>query len=157
MKCSIYKAVAHLLSLLALVAEPHLQQVMAAEPALSQLEVRVKDFRNNQGGFLVAVFTQEAVFRKWDEAIAQIYVDQIGTDQSGRVVFKDLTAGIKYGVAVFHDENANRKFDKTFFGVPKEGQGASNGAVGFHGPPTFSDAAFLLNESVKSITIDIHY
>ena len=66
-------------------------------------------------------------------------------------------AGINYGVAVFHDENGNRKFDENFLGIPKEGQGASNGAVGRHGPPIFDDARFLLDEGTKSLTINLHY
>jgi len=58
--------------------------------------------------------------------------------------FEGLPHGM-YAIACYHDENNNGKIDTNFFGVPKEGTGASNNAKGFMGPPSFSNAKFLLS------------
>jgi uncharacterized protein (DUF2141 family) len=51
-------------------------------------------------------------------------------------------ASERYAVSVFHDENSNGKLDRNLLGIPREGVGASNNAVGHFGPLKFDDAAF---------------
>lgn len=71
-----------------------------------------------------------------------------------------LFSGIPYGtyaVSVFHDENGNGKLDANIIGKPKEGIGASNNAVDGFGPPTFENAAFVLDSGDKQVAITIHY
>jgi len=70
--------------------------------------------------------------------------------------FRNVTAG-DYAVAVFHDENSSGKLDRNFLGIPKEGVGASNGAVGRFGPPKFDDARFNYSGGPTVLTINIHY
>ena len=47
--------------------------------------------------------------------------------------------------------------DKNAWGVPTEPYGFSNNAEGFLGPPSFADAAILLDGSDTSITIAFIY
>ena len=54
---------------------------------------------------------------------------------------------------MYHDENGNGEFDQGFLGIPLEDYGFSNGASGFLGPPSFSDAAFPLSGEGGRITI----
>ena len=51
-----------------------------------------------------------------------------------------------YAIAVFHDENRNDEFDQGFLGIPLEDYGFGNNASGFLGPPSFKDAAVILNK-----------
>jgi uncharacterized protein (DUF2141 family) len=62
-----------------------------------------------------------------------------------------------YGVSVFHDENGNGKLDRNFMGMPKEGVGASNDAVGHFGPPKFDDARFTYKGGPQTLTIHVTY
>jgi len=63
----------------------------------------------------------------------------------------------RYAIAVLHDENANERMDKTWYGRPKEGFGASNNPkVGF-GPPGFEESAAVLDEKNNSLTITMTY
>lgn len=71
-------------------------------------------------------------------------------------VFQNLPAG-EYAVSVYHDENNNKKMDTNFFGIPKEGVGASNNARGHLGPPKYKDAKFLFNGKSQTIQIQIVY
>ncbi len=61
----------------------------------------------------------------------------------------------RYGVAVFHDENANGVIDKGLFGVPVEDYGFSNDAPAFLGPPSFEDAAVTIPDEATDTVVDI--
>jgi uncharacterized protein (DUF2141 family) len=61
-----------------------------------------------------------------------------------------------YALSVFHDENANTKFD-TFLKVPKEGFGFSrNPAVRF-GAPKFSQVRFEVGSGITRQTVRMQY
>ena len=51
----------------------------------------------------------------------------------------------EYALLVYFDENDNNKIDKNFIGIPKEPLGFSN-SYQPKGPPSYSRAAFLLQE-----------
>ena len=59
-----------------------------------------------------------------------------------------------YAVAVVDDQNGDRKLNKDFFGIPKEGFGISkNPTVSIQtGTPKFRDASFVVN---KNTTVNI--
>jgi len=68
----------------------------------------------------------------------------------------DLPPG-DYGVAVIHDENRNRKLDRNFFGIPKEGFGfANNPHVGLSAPP-FSAAIVHVACPITEINVHMIY
>ena len=62
-----------------------------------------------------------------------------------RVIFADVAPGA-YAVAVFHDADGDGELAQNFLGMPTEGYGFSNGAVGFMGPPSFADAVVTVGE-----------
>jgi uncharacterized protein (DUF2141 family) len=59
-----------------------------------------------------------------------------------------------YAVSVFHDENGNGKFDRSFAGIPKEAYGASNNPPKKMRAPTFDEAKFSLS-SQQSLEIQL--
>ena len=61
-----------------------------------------------------------------------------------------------YAIAFFHDANANGKMDKNFVGLPKEGYGFSNDAMGKFGPPSFKEASFTYTGKEK-VTMKVKY
>lgn len=127
----------------------------ASAPALLTLRVEVTQLRNNAGGVLIALYDDAAGFPKNPEkAVRKAYL--MIKEQHAEVTFKDLAPG-EYAVAIIHDENANKKMDTNFIGMPKEGVGASNDAKGFMGPPKFKDAKFSLTKNDQTIVIPLHY
>jgi len=52
-----------------------------------------------------------------------------------------------YAIAVFHDRNSNKKLDKNFLGIPKEGYAFSNNAKANFGAPGFDEAKFDLKDT----------
>ena len=56
-------------------------------------------------------------------------------------VFKDVKNG-QYAIRYFHDENSDEELETNFLGIPKEGFGFSNDAMGKFGPKDFSEWLF---------------
>lgn len=60
-----------------------------------------------------------------------------------------------YAVAVFQDDNGDKKLNKNFFGAPTERYGFSNNARGSFSPPGFDAAKFALKDPETEIDIKI--
>ena len=63
----------------------------------------------------------------------------------------------RYAVVAYHDENGNRKFDKSWIGLPIEGYGVSRDPTIFLGPPSFEASAFAVGAGATTIVIKINY
>ena len=72
------------------------------------------------------------------------------------VVLHGLPPG-QYAVQTFHDENGNKKVDRNFIGLPKEGVGFSNDAPIRMGPPKWADAMFTFNGAEQTIQLKTRY
>lgn len=62
-----------------------------------------------------------------------------------------------YTLAVYHDENGNRKFDKNWLGIPVEPFGVSRNPSFLFGPPDFEDSAFKVEESGATLVIALRH
>ncbi len=60
-----------------------------------------------------------------------------------------------YALAVYHDEDGNRKFNKNFLGIPIEPFGVSNNPTIGLSPPSFEEAAFNVPAEGTSLNIDL--
>ncbi len=63
----------------------------------------------------------------------------------------------RYAIAVIHDQNNDGKLNKNFVGIPVEGYGFSNNAMGKCGPPTFTDASFIFSRNYDTRVIALNY
>ena len=71
------------------------------------------------------------------------------------IVFGDLPYGT-YAAFAFHDADGNNELLRSRLGIPREPIGASNNAKGRFGPPTFTDAAFQLDEPLKVVPVTVN-
>lgn len=71
------------------------------------------------------------------------------------VEIRDLPPGT-YAVAIFHDENSNRKLDK-FMGIPREGFGFSRSPVVRFGPPKFEQVSIQLRPGLSRQGVRMQY
>ena len=132
----------------------------------SELRVVVHGVSSSSGTLMIGLYDSEDHFRS---AIANAANVGLLNDRSRLVgiamravagaqsaVFTNLKPG-RYAVIVFHDENDNGKLDENPWGVPTEGYGFSNNAEGFLAPPSFKDAAVLLDSPDRAISITLKY
>jgi len=119
------------------------------------IRVDINGLRSDRGQVLCALFSSAADFPKEaDQALA--HAKSTILDGHATCEFINIPSGT-YAVSVFHDENSNGKLDTKFFGIPREGVGASNNAKGHFGPPKFDAAAFQHSEGTTALKISINY
>jgi uncharacterized protein (DUF2141 family) len=68
-----------------------------------------------------------------------------------------LSAPGDYAVAVYHDENDDRDFNRTALGLPAEGYGFSNDAPTTLGPPDFDRVRFTVPPGGNRIAVRLRY
>jgi uncharacterized protein (DUF2141 family) len=117
-----------------------------------RLEVTVTGIKENKGSIRVGLFNSEDDFLK--KAVYGEIVKVTGSEVV--VVFNHLPEG-EYGVSVVHDENENGELDSNFMGIPKEGFGFGNDAMGAFGPPSYRDAKIKVDATHLKQKIRIRY
>ena len=148
---SILKAMIALASLTAAGSEA----VAACQPSDGRIEVRVDALRSASGSVVAVLYGDNP-----DDFLKKgRRLDKVFEPARKGLVSVCLTAprpGI-YAVAVYHDENGNEKFDKTWFGLPDEGYGISNNPKIFLSAPAFDEAKFEAFDGLTVIDIKVSY
>ena len=101
--------------------------------AQSSLTVEIVGLESNKGTVIVALLDKQEI----DVMDQSCEI----TDGKCSVVFKDVKDE-QYAIRFIHDENRNEELDTNFLGIPKEGFGFSNDAMGKFGPKDFSEWLF---------------
>jgi uncharacterized protein (DUF2141 family) len=118
------------------------------------VSVTVSGLRNNDGRCRLLVFHQDEGFP--DEPEHAVLMMNVNIHDSTADFKFTLPAGI-YAIGVLHDENANGKVDKKWWGPPKEGVGASNNPKIRWGPPKFDESAVHLDAKNNALKITVNY
>jgi len=121
-----------------------------------EIVVRVSNLRSDAGNVVAELYPDDPanflkgrarIERAFQPAVAQGTVDVCLTAPEPGT----------YAVAVYHDENANVKFDKNWIGLPVEGYGISNNPTFFLGPPTFDEAKFEALVGPTIVPVEVRY
>lgn len=121
-------------------------------PDGTRLVVSVTGFENDRGTAGVALWNGPEGFPEdVSHAVATVWVKI--EHQVATATFDDVRPGT-YAATAFHDVNDNRKFDKRWFGLPKEAWGVSNDVRPNLRAPRFDEAAFQVSGADE--TIEIH-
>jgi len=114
--------------------------------------VNVSGIKNNKGVVQIGLYNSEASFPTYNKNFKGV---PLKANKAGvSYTFKNIPAGT-YAVAVWHDENKDKKMNKNMFGAPKESYGFSKNIYGSFGPPNFKDVSFKLNAG-KKMTLKIN-
>jgi len=117
------------------------------------LILNVTNVKNDQGLVRVLLFKGETGFPD----------DEVKAFKSASVKIKDGKAVIDFGaipvgtyaISVFHDSQNTGKLRTNAFGIPRDGYGFSNDAMGTFGPPSFEKAAFKVTASKNNVSIKL--
>jgi uncharacterized protein (DUF2141 family) len=126
---------------------------VAVSSTLAQtVEVTIKNVKEPKGEVRVGLFSDPKKFLK------EPLMGKTVKAQNGelKVVFDQVPAGT-YAISIIHDENENGELDSNFFGMPKEGFGFSNDAMGSFGPPDFEKASFKVAQTKEAVAISMRY
>ena len=129
-----------------------LASLLSARAVAAEVEITVTGVRNAQGRVLVELCPREQFLHldcPWRAGVPA---------RQGVVTIRlaDVPPGV-YAAQAFHDENDNRRIDRNFLGIPREGLGFSRDPVFRFGPPSFGDAAFQLGPNGATIALALRY
>ena len=127
---------------------------LATGAAAADLEVHVAGLRSADGDVRVALHRQTTGAKAVGDAGVVAASFRSAAPGTVRFVFTDVAPGA-YAVAAFHDGDGDGDLATNFLGVPTEGFGFSNGAVGFMGPPSFADAVVTVGEGDAPLAVSV--
>lgn len=117
-----------------------------------QLTIVVKNVKEAKGTVRVGLFDTKDSFLK-KPLLKEVVKAQAG---EMKIVFENVKAG-SYAISAIHDENENGELDSNFFGMPKEGFGFGNDAIGSFGPPSFEKATVTVPKQNISFAVSLRY
>ena len=124
-----------------------------AAPPTADLAIKVDNLRSTRGLIHACITASRAHFPACEK---DPKARKATAPASARLVkLTGLPTG-PYAVAIFHDQNSNRKMDK-MMGIPREGFGFSRSPVVRFGPPKFEQVVITLGPGLTQQTIRIQY
>jgi len=126
-----------------------------AAPMPSTVQVTVDNVRNSKGLITAVLYSDDPqTFLKDGKKLDRIRVEA----QAGETVLcLEAPANGRYSVALYHDENGNKKFDRDFLGIPVEGYGFSQNPGFRFGKPELEETLFTIDSALTSLHISILY
>jgi uncharacterized protein (DUF2141 family) len=119
------------------------------------LHVRVAGLRDSAGQVICTLYDSPGAFPSdSNKAVGQAAVAI--RKRSAECDFVGIAPG-KYALVAFHDENGNGEFDRSWFGMPKEGYAFSNNVRPVFAPPSFKAAAFDYAGGDQWLTLAMRY
>lgn len=141
--------------LIAILVSTSFAKTANAQPTTT-LTVAVNGIKHQKGELCIGIYSNEKGFPLSTKNVVKSACKQI-TGSSIKQQFTGLKPG-NYAVAVVDDQNGDRKLNRDFFGIPKEGFGISNNPTVSitTGTPKFSKARFSLLKNT-TVNIDMKY
>jgi uncharacterized protein (DUF2141 family) len=127
--------------------------LVSAAAAPGGVEVRLEKMRNARGVVHICLTADSAAFP--DCAKDPKAITRTIPASTAVVRFENVAAG-PHALAIFHDENGNKRLD-TFLGIPREGYGFSQNPVVRFGPPRFAQARFPVGGGIARLTVRMQY
>jgi uncharacterized protein (DUF2141 family) len=116
----------------------------------ADLTIEIVGLKSSVGQVRIAVFDSEEGWLK--TAVRSKILDLESTEC--RWIVGGIPPG-EYGLAIFHDRNANGKNDRNLLGIPKEPYGFSNNVRASFGPPKWSKSRFEVVAPSSEVRIEV--
>lgn len=156
---------ASILPILACVAAP----LLAGAPATPQtapasctgpasdtkLYVNVQNVQSNTGLIAVTLYADDS--SRFLARRGSLYVGRVPARTGSTRVCIHLPRPGTYAIAVYHDANADRSFDRNGVGMPAEGYGFSNNPSTLFGLPRFGAVRLAVPRTNMQTTVTLRY
>ena len=117
-------------------------------------EISINGLRNSLGNVKLIVFASKEGFpNKHEKAYAKKEISITGSEVHTTIEMKPG----KYAIVFIHDENMNKKMDRSWVGMPKEGYGVSNNPKLYFKPPSFKQCVIEVTDKGCKIDMNIKY
>jgi uncharacterized protein (DUF2141 family) len=119
-----------------------------------RLYVEVQDVRSSEGLMAVTLYADDR--RKFLAHHGSLYVGRVPATKGTTTVCIHVPSPGVYALAVYHDVNANRRYDRTAVGLPAEPFGFSNNPRVFLGMPAWSAVRLAVPKTDMRTTVKLH-
>ena len=120
-----------------------------------RLQVRVAGLKAAKGNITVTVYPDDA--SRFLAKGAKLARQRVPAVQPATAACFVMPAAGSYAVAVYHDANNDRDFNRTFVGMPAEGFGFSRNPKTLLGLPRFSEVRFAAQPGDNLLEIQLSY
>ena len=124
-------------------------------PTGTRLVVNITQLRSEQGEVAVTVYPSDP--RRFLAPRGKLLRARVKANTPTTQACFYLPKPDAYAVAVYHDANANRDFDRTAVGIPSEGFAFSNDAPSKFGVPSFDAARFVVRAGDTVLWMKMRY
>lgn len=125
-------------------------------PASSvRLQVDVQNVRSSSGLIAVTLYADDP--RRFLARRGSLYVGRVPARSGTTRMCIHLPSTGVWGLAVYHDENGDRRFDRTGVGMPAEGFGFSNNPRTLFGVPAFRSVRLSVPRNDMRATVRLRY
>lgn len=120
-----------------------------------RLQVAVEGVRSSDGLIAVTLYADDP--RRFLARRGSLYVGRVPARAGTTRVCIHLPGPGTYGLAVYHDADANRSFNRSGLGLPAEGYGFSNNAPAIFGLPSFRSVRLAVPRTSMGTAIRLRY
>jgi uncharacterized protein (DUF2141 family) len=122
-----------------------------------KLIIQINNIKNNNGKIIFHLFnTEKGKYFPTESDNSSLRIDSKISNNQVRITIEDLPYG-NYAYTLHHDENDNRRMDKTWLGFPDEGWALSNDIRPVISLPDFDEGKFQFNKPRLEITTTLNY
>jgi uncharacterized protein (DUF2141 family) len=121
----------------------------------TRLYVDVVNVRKTEGLIAVTLYADDR--SKFLARRGSLYVGRVPARTPATEVCIFVPRPGTYALAVYHDADADRSFDRTGIGLPKEGYGFSNNPPVIFGLPSFSKVRLAVPRSDLRTSVRLRY
>lgn len=120
-----------------------------------KLYVDVQGVRSSEGLIAVTLYADDP--HKFLAHHGSLYVGRVPAHSGTTMVCIHVPSPGVYALAVYHDANANRHFDRSAIGLPAEGFGFSNNPAVFLGIPAWKSVRMTVPKTDTHTTVKLRY
>ena len=124
-------------------------------PSETRLFVNVEGVRASIGLIAVTLYVDDR--KRFLAKRGSLYVGRVPAQQGRTRVCIHLPSPGVYGLAVYHDADGDRIFDKSRLGLPAEAFGFSNNPPTLFGLPSFGKVRLQVSRSGLQTTVKLKY
>lgn len=127
----------------------------AEDPEAFQIHVTVEKVRSSKGLITAVLYSDDPeTFLKSGARLDRI---RVAATEGETLLCLRAPASGRYSVALYHDENGNKDFDRDFLGVPTEGYGFSQNPGFRFGKPDVEETLFEIGGATTDLKISLLY
>ena len=130
-------------------------QACTGTPSAVRLFVNVTNVRSSDGLIAVTLYPDER--SRFLARRGSLYVGRVAARQGTTRVCIHLPSTGIWALAVYHDADSNRSFNRGRLGLPAEGYGFSNDAPALVGLPAFRRVRLSVPRNNMSTSVTLRY